>query len=172
MCKELSVVTTERLILRGITEEDSRDIVLWRANPEVYQYFKSPKALTIQDHLDWLHNIYAASDNRFDWMCLEQQTGRHVGVFGLVRKEGEAEVNYLLAPSAQHRGYGYEAVKRLILFANRTWNTKRFIAEIHSQNLASLKLIEKLGFVEEARNGNFILYGYEVIDDSYQSGCK
>ena len=121
MARDLDRMQTERLILRGINESDAIEIVEWRSAPDVFKYFKSPHKITIQEHFYWYNTIYLSDDKRFDWMCIEKNTGKKIGVFGLMFDEHCAEINYLLAPDAQHKGYALEAIDCLLNFVKASW---------------------------------------------------
>ncbi len=162
MAKEVEELQTERLILRGIREEDAPEIVRWRTDPEVYRFFKNPQKITIESHLNWFRTNYLQDENRFDWICLEKETGNKIGVFGLVLRDDYAEINYLLAPEAQHKGYAREAIRCNISFVKVKYNLKKFVAEIHEDNSSSISLVEKLEFEYSRNNGSFLVYSKEV----------
>ena len=162
MARNLDIINTERLTLRGIKEEDTPEIVCWRVNPDVYSFFKSPRRINIEEHLNWYHNLYLDNNNRFDWMCIEKTTNKKIGVFGLMRNRDTVEVNYLLAPEAQHKGYASESIDSLIKYAKEKWNITKFIAEIHKDNTPSIALIKRLGFTLERNSDDFVIYGIEV----------
>lgn len=155
--KIINTIETERLLLRGITEDDAAEIVEWRTDPAVYKYFKNPHKITIEEHLKWYYESYLFDDTRFDWLCTEKDTGEKIGVFGLIRKGNIAEVNYLLSPSAQHKGYAAEGIQRLIQFSVEVWDIHQIIAEIHKDNKASIALVERLGFSRKS-DGEFVVY--------------
>ena len=161
MAKDLDVIQTGRLILRGIGEGDAPEIVEWRSDPDAYRFFKSPHKITLREHTDWYRDRYLFNENRFDWMAVERETGRKIGVFGLVRDGGTAEVNYILSPDARHRGYAREAVERLMQYARERWQVERILAEIHRDNKASVALAERLGFTVLSSEGEFIIYVVE-----------
>lgn len=162
MARGLDKIETDRLILRGIDETDAEAIVVWRSVPDVYKYFKFPHKITIDEHLDWFHNRYLSNENRFDWICIEKESGQRIGVFGLVREDDKAEVNYLLSPDAQHKGYANEAIRGLIKYASETWNVRLVVAEIHEDNTPSISLVEKMGFTLMSCVKPFVVYGIEV----------
>ena len=164
MAKDLDKFQTERLILRGINESDATEIVEWRSDPEVYKYFKSPHKITIPEHFSWFNNSYLFNENRMDWMCIEKGTGKKIGVFGVAIDGDTVELNYLLAPDAQHKGYATEAIRAIILHAKEKWPKKKMIAEIHKDNDASSRLMEKQGFQYRSANGNFEIY--ERLEDT------
>ena len=158
MARDLEKIQTERLILRGINETDAMEIVEWRSDPEVYRYFKSPHKITIKEHFSWYNDRYLQNDKRFDWMCIEKGTGKKIGIFGLAFGDNNAEINYLLAPNAQHKGYAIEAIRCLLDYAKQK-NALHVIAEIHKDNNPSIRLIRKLGFILEKKEGAFVIYG-------------
>ncbi len=84
MAKNVAELESERLILRGITEDDALEIVEWRSDPEAYKFFRSPHRITMDEHLAWFRNNYLSNDNRLDWMCFEKSSGSKIGVFGSV----------------------------------------------------------------------------------------
>lgn len=159
----METLGTERLILRGIEKADAESIVAWRSDPNVYRYFKYPHQIALQEHLQWFFNSYLFNDDRFDWICLEKNNSeKKVGVFGLLRNGSEAEVNYLLDPSAQHQGYASEAVQALMEYAAENWKVKSILAEIHRENGPSIHFIKSLGFRLKQCKGDFDIYGAEV----------
>ncbi len=162
MMKEIGTICTERLIFKGIEETDAAEIVKWRSNPEVYKFFKAPHKITIDEHLNWYRNSYLYNTNRFDWICFEKKNCSKIGVFGLVRKNEIAEVNYLLAPEAQHKGYAAEGILSLVNYASETWNVKQVAAEIHKNNIPSINVVKKLGFNLQKGEGDFVIYRIEV----------
>lgn len=162
MARGLDVIQTDRLLLRGIDETDAELIVGWRSVPDVYRYFKFPHKITIDEHLEWYRNRYLSNENRFDWICIEKESEQRIGVFGLVRDEDKAEVSYLLAPDAQHKGYANEAIRGLINYASETWNVQLVLAEIHEDNKPSIFLVKKMGFTLMSCVKPFGVYGIEV----------
>lgn len=162
MAHNTDAIQTERLCFRGINEADANVIVKWRSVPDVYRYFKYPHKLTTEEHLAWYFNSYLHNQNRFDWICIEKASNTKIGVFGLTREDGFAEVNYLLAPVAQHKGYASEGIMALVQYAANNWNIKNVVAEIHRENLPSINVVKKLGFRIIESNDNFVIYGIEV----------
>ena len=162
MANNLDTIQTERLSFYGINEADVDVIVKWRSNPEVYKYFKSSHKITREEHLAWYRSSYLANQNRFDWICIEKASSKKIGVFGLVREDDLAEVNYLLDPEAQHKGYALEGIMALVRYSASKWNIKMVYAEIHKKNLPSIKAVKKLDFHIVENKGDFVKYGIEV----------
>ena len=113
---------SERLRFTEITEKDAENIVAWRSDPNVYQYFVFAHKITLEEHLKWYNERYLQDDTRVDYIACLQNTEEPIGVFGIKKVDGEsAEVNYLLKPVAQGKGYAKEAVSWLMEEAARKW---------------------------------------------------
>ncbi len=74
-----------------------------------------------------------------------------MGDIGVNRLEDgrQAEIGYTVAPAFQRRGYGAEAVARMLDHLLVEQGLHRVSAECDTRNLASLSLLERLGFRRE-----------------------
>ena len=165
MNNEVDMLYTERLVLREIQEEDTRWIVSWRSNPEVYQYFFSPNPITANEHKNWYLNYYLKDKNRIDFMALEKN-GTRIGVFGVKHYMEHiqcGEISYLLDKSAQGKGYAQEVVKRLMLFAKEDWRCKEAILNIHEKNVPSLAVAVIFGGERKCQRGEFLTYSISLM---------
>lgn len=155
---------TDRLKLVDMTEKDACFVVECRSDPDVYKYFVSPHKITIDEHLKWFRERYIYDENRFDWIAFSKED-EPIGAFGVKRdieNMDTAEVSYILSHDHYGKGYASEAVNRLIIFCKDNWNCSKVIAEINKDNNASIKFVEKLGFVAENNDGSFIRYVREI----------
>lgn len=149
---------TQRLLFREIEVGDTDRIVEWRSDYDVYRFFVHPHKLTIEEHLNWYHNIYLLDEKRTDFMAIEKSSMLPIGVFGLIKNENTVEVNYLLSKEARGKGYAMEAVDYLLRYAKNKWSPTKFIAEIHKENLASISLIKRMGFTEVLCEENMCVF--------------
>lgn len=74
--------------------------------------------------------------------------GRHIGsVSAYLEENGSAwELGWIMARGAHGHGYAGEAAKALMEFCRETSGIRRFIAHCDSENAASQRVMEKLGF--------------------------
>ncbi len=162
--KEVPVLQTARLTLRGISEEDTYAIVALRTDPNVYKFFVSPHQITVEEHLEWFRNNYIFNDDRIDWIAFGA-CNNLAGIFGVKREtkdSKEAEVSYILSPEKYGKGYASEAVKRLIQFCREEWKVNYVTAEIHENNADSIRFAESLGFKQEEKKRFFIRFKRKV----------
>ena len=81
-------------------------------------------------------------------------TGAFAGKAGLTVEDpgsGQAEIDYYLAAEWRGRGYARRAVQLLCRWAFRHTGLERLVAGVHPENDASRHVLERCGFVLEAR---------------------
>lgn len=54
-------LTTERLHLRRLSIQDSKEVLLLRSNEKVNEFIERPKTITIEDATHFIHKI--------EWSC-------------------------------------------------------------------------------------------------------
>lgn len=88
------------------------------------------------------------------WM-IELRDGTHVGelCFKGVSPEGAVEIGYGIDECCQSRGYATEAVTAVAAWAAQQEGVKCVEAEAEEDNIASLRVLEKAGFVPTGVRG-------------------
>jgi [ribosomal protein S5]-alanine N-acetyltransferase len=86
-------------------------------------------------------------------MVLTDENGaRHVigqiGFHGPPDEEGRLEVGYSVDPAYRRRRYAIESIRALFDWAHDTFGIRRFMASISPDNVPSLELSARLGFVQ------------------------
>ena len=166
MVSRLSISKTEvfksaRLIYSGIEEIDTSDLVKWRSDPETIRFFRNPKPLLIQDHLDWYKNLYSKDSNRFDFIISEKSKAEKIGTVGVSDinyKNNCCEISFMIAEHRYRRkGLASEAINSMMDRMQQEGITV-FFAEIHKDNIASIRTIEKLGYICSTIAGDFIIF--------------
>lgn len=82
------------------------------------------------------------------WFVIEKETEMIVGDIGFKGKpvNHTVEIGYGIIPSEQGKGYATEAVTGIIDWALSTNLASHVVAECLEDNIASIKVLEKLGF--------------------------
>jgi [ribosomal protein S5]-alanine N-acetyltransferase len=87
----------------------------------------------------------------------------HVGIRNISQMMGYAEIGYGIEESRQGRGYGTEAVRMAAKKVFEEAGLRKLLAYVHDENLASCRLLEKLGFRREGLlREHYILNGSPV----------
>ena len=83
------------------------------------------------------------------WQCLvirRHDTGQAIGVTGMCLSQGRAEMGYLLLPAFYGQGFGTESLQALTQWAVNTQEITRFKAVVTEGNIASERVLQKIGF--------------------------
>ncbi|MEO3403184.1 GNAT family N-acetyltransferase [Mucilaginibacter sp. CAU 1740] len=149
------VLTTERLVLRRFTHDDAADLFEMRSNEEVMQYIARPICKTIDDAIaliDVIDKLLAGNDG-ITWCICLKNSDKYIGSIGFWRIEKEnhrAEIGYLLNPAYQGQGLMQEAVEAAIRYAFEVIGLHSIQANVQSENTASVNLLLKNKFIQEA----------------------
>lgn len=160
---------TERLRLRPFVEADADALFTMHSDARVLRYWDAPP---------WADRSRAT---RFLASCrqmAEEGTGVRVAVdagpdggfigwCGLARWNPDfrsAAIGYCFGEAAWGHGYGTEAAGALLQWAFSTLDLNRVQAETDTRNLASARVLEKLGFVREGTLREDCVVAGEVSD--------
>jgi len=100
------------------------------------------------------------------WATIHKETGKFIGRCGLrpwtIDRQNEVEVAYLISKAYWGQGLGTEAAQSILDYGFEKLNLSRLICLIDKENLASIKVAEKIGmtFEKEGKDeiGPFLLY--------------
>lgn len=151
------IVTTPRLILREFVEEDCQAVLEYQSDPRYLRYYTWTTRTEldvrsfVQQFLDWQREeprlrhqlaVVLASCNRLIGNCgirLAQEGAR------------EAELGYEISPAYWSHGYATEAAEAMLRFAFEDLGLHRVWGHCVADNLASWRVMEKLGMRCEGR---------------------
>jgi [ribosomal protein S5]-alanine N-acetyltransferase len=149
---------TSRLTLRPINETDLSDLYIANSDPEVTRYLPYPPWQSMDDANAW----YARTTTRFADKIAAQfairidahngEAARTIGnalLFQFDVQHEVAEIGYVIAREHWGKGYTSEAMRPLIDYAFNALGFHRLEAKLDPRNLASAKVLTKLGFVHE-----------------------
>ncbi|QEM11068.1 GNAT family N-acetyltransferase [Mucilaginibacter rubeus] len=149
------VLTTERLVLRRFTYDDAADLFEMRSNETVMQYISRPLNKTIGDAvglIDVIEDLLSKNDG-ITWCICLKNSNKYIGSIGFWRIEKNnhrAEIGYLLNPVYQGRGIMQEAVTAALDYGFSVLKLHSVEARVSPGNVASIKLLLKNKFVQEA----------------------
>ena len=146
---------SQRLIARRFAPADLDAFVAMRAEPHVarFQSWDNFGRDQGREFLDGVDGRKPGAPGWFQFALERKEDGRFVGDCGLKTVETDnrlAQVGYTIAPPYWNRGYAQEAVKALVAYAFASFPLHRITASIDPRNAASLRVLEKTGFVKEA----------------------
>lgn len=160
----MSVLETERLILRRFTPEDAADNYRIYTDPENMRFMgRQPDSVEferyhLQRHID---NYYERHGFGL-WAAVLKENGRLIGRCGLIYQQieetQEVEVSYLIDRPYWGRGLATEAARAVVRLGFERYGFPRIVAVINPENIASVRVAQKLGMKHE-RDVNFKEFG-------------
>lgn len=147
------ILQTRRLTLRELTIEDVGALRPILQDPLVMYAWEH--AFTDAEIRAWIETNQARyqRDECGYWAAQESETGRVIGMLGLLMEEVEGErrlgLGYLLRRDCWGMGYATEGAQALLDEAFYKRNASEVIAEIRPENMPSRRVAERLGMRAE-----------------------
>jgi [ribosomal protein S5]-alanine N-acetyltransferase len=142
------MIKTKRLLLRRARLDDAAEMYKILSNEAAMRYWSSPPHSEFTQTQAWVADMVAAAQNTSEDFIIEID-GRVAGKVGAYKLP---EFGYILHPDFWGHGIATEA---LSAFLGHIWRTRPDIAaltaDIDPRNIASVRLVEKLGFRETGR---------------------
>lgn len=144
---------TDRLVLRGFTEDDVDSLVELDSDPDVMRFINGGKATPRDvieiESLPRFLQYYERFEGYGFWAAIEKSTGGFLGWFHFRPAEGasldEPELGYRLRRSAWGKGYATEGSRALIRKGFGELGVRRVVASTMAVNVASRRVMEKAG---------------------------
>ncbi len=148
-------LTTPRLTLRYITEEDWPQILYLRGSEELMKYINKPLIRTQEEAKAHINKIQSGMQNKISlhWGISLKGDPALLGVLGFHNIDQEhhrAELGYMLHDHYWGKGITGEAVSSVIDFALGFIRLHSIEARIAPENIASRKILLRNHFVKEA----------------------
>ena len=146
----LKTFETKRLILRPMTGEDAAFILELLNDPSFIRNIGDRKVRSIDGARAYITDGPVASyaRNGFGLYLVElKETHESMGMCGLIRRNTlkDVDIGYAFLPRYWSRGYAFEAASAMKQYAQKDMGLKRLVAVVDPENLASIRLLEKLG---------------------------
>jgi [ribosomal protein S5]-alanine N-acetyltransferase len=141
-----------RCVLRPWNEGDASSLVRHANNYEVWRHMRDqfPHPYTREDADEWI--AFTQQQSPQSQFALEVN-GEAVGGIGLVLKSDvehcSAEIGYWLGEAAWGRGIATAAVQALTGYGFETFGLTRIFAVPFANNPASMRVLEKAGYLRE-----------------------
>lgn len=138
----MTVLVTERLRLRSARPGDLAAFHAILSDVEATRYWSTPPHRDLEQTWIWLDSMMSIpADEGVDFAV--ELAGEAIGKAGFYRWP---EVGFILAPRVWGRGLAREAVGAAVDHVFREGLTEVVTADVDPENLASIRLLERLGF--------------------------
>jgi RimJ/RimL family protein N-acetyltransferase len=147
-----TILETTRLILATWTHADRDALFAIMRDPKVVRYIGNGRPFSLEkvdDFLDWART-YQRENGFSRWKVMEKTSGEIVGSCGFARPYDtvEIELGYLFAQKSWGRGYATEIAGATLRYGFENLRFREIIAMTDLENIASQRVLEKLGFIK------------------------
>jgi [ribosomal protein S5]-alanine N-acetyltransferase len=152
------IAETDRLVIRTwIPQEDAEQALEIYSDPEVTRFLIT-KASDIEQVLKilerWVTIANQLNNGTGLWAMVLKESGEIVGTIVLmILKDNDGqftedyEIGWHLRKSAWGKGYATEAAKAILNYGFNTLNLREIYSIVNEDNIASIKVIQRLGMV-------------------------
>ncbi|MGC8481383.1 MAG: GNAT family N-acetyltransferase [Acidimicrobiales bacterium] len=171
-----NAIASDRVVLRALTPDDIPALYDYHSRASVHRYLFS----NVPDEASFRRQVM-----KDGWDSPKLEVDNDVLRLGVIRREGEVlvgdvmlrllsvqhrrvELGWIIHPEYQGHGYATEAAHLLIHYAFEIRGMHRVVARIDSRNLASRKVIERLGMTHESHlRANLWVHGEWTDEDDF-----
>jgi len=149
--RRMTDLETERLRIRHLSSADAPFILELLNDPDFIRNIGDRGVRTLEQARQYIQKGPAASYEQHGFgldLVESKQPGGSVGMCGLLRRNchPEVEIGFAFVPAARGRNYAFEAGRAVIEYGLRSLQLPRIVALTAPENLASIRVLEKLGF--------------------------
>jgi ribosomal-protein-alanine N-acetyltransferase len=172
--KSFPFLSTGRLILRRIADEDEKEIFFLRSDKEMLQFLDRDPAQSIDEAREWIRMINKGiDDNQYiAWAITLKDDPTLIGTISFWNVKYEhyrAEIGYALHPLFQGRGLMKEAMTAVINYGFDSLKLHSIEANVNPSNAPSIRLLERSGFIREAYHRENYYYNGHFLDSAIYS---
>jgi ribosomal-protein-alanine N-acetyltransferase len=148
-------LSTDRFVLREITEDDAGSLFEIFANPDVIKYWSHPPYESIDQARELIEKIRAgvAGGGAIEWGIAPRGDPRRLlgkcGFHQWHKRHYRAEIGYSLGRSSWGQGIMREALPRILAFGFERMRLHSVEAQVDPDNARSIRALSGLGFVKE-----------------------
>lgn len=153
---------TSRLILRSARPDDLEALHAVLSDPRATRWWSTPPHETLEQTRTWLNDMIANGSDHPDFVV--ELDGRVIGKAGFYVMP---DIGYILHPDVWGQGLAAEAVGAAIDHVFQTHEVGTLTADVDPENAASIRLLERLGFVRTGSGERTWNVGGEWKDSLY-----
>lgn len=144
------VLDTARLTLRRIEDGDADFICVLLNEPSFIRFIGDRGVRTPEAARNYIRDGPLASYRRHGfglWLVQLKPRLIPIGVCGLVKRHGleDVDIGFAFLPAFWSRGFASEAAAAALDYARSTLGLSRIVGLVTPQNVASIRVLEKLG---------------------------
>lgn len=144
------ILETQRLTLRHAVADDAEFMLRLLNEPSFIRFIGDRGVRTLDDAGRYIADRLVGSyeKNGFGlWVVERKDTAGPIGICGLVKRDAlpDADIGFAFLPEFWSAGYAYESAAAVKQHALGALGMPRLLAITNDDNVASIRLVEKLG---------------------------
>ncbi|MDI1255434.1 MAG: GNAT family N-acetyltransferase [Flavobacterium sp.] len=142
------ILETDRLLLREFSIEDSENFYQLNLNPNVVKYTGDKAFENITEAKNFLVDYKDYEINGFGrWAVIDKFNGEFLGWCGLkyAKEIDETDIGFRFFEKNWNKGFATESAKACLKYGFEKLNLKIIVGRAMAENIASIKVLEKLG---------------------------
>lgn len=146
----MTVVETERLVLRRLCSDDAEFILNLLNQPSFLRYIGDKGVRNTEDAIRYIQTGPQASYERFGfglYLVELKESGVSIGMCGLIKRDSlpDVDVGFAFLPDYWSQGFAFEAAAAVMTYGREVLGLRRIVAITSLENAASISLLEKIG---------------------------
>jgi RimJ/RimL family protein N-acetyltransferase len=146
----IPTLTTERLILRGLREDDAPALAAIHADPEVTRFIRQQPEPSLAKAWDYIAGQIGhwTLKGCGKWAAVERSSGRLIGRIGFLNPPYDwpgLELGWTLSRDVWGKGLASEGARAALDWGFGTLPADEVVSAIHPDNFPSIRLAERLG---------------------------
>lgn len=152
----MTILETRRLTLRLMVADDAPFILGLLNEPSFLRFIGDRGVRTLDDARAYIEKGPAASYARYGfglWLAQLRDDGTPIGMCGLLKRDTleDVDIGFALLPAYWGKGLAYEAAAAVMDYGRHVLGIPRIVAIVSPDNIASIRLLEKIGLVFDRR---------------------
>lgn len=144
------ILETQRLVLREVNFEDASFIQKLVNTPTWLEHIGERN---VHSHDDALVYIKTGPMDNYEqlgfglWLFLDKKNDQAMGLCGLLQRDNldDPDIGFAILPEFAGKGYGFEIAQATMVYAAETLGIQKVVGITSTQNIASIKLLNKIG---------------------------
>ena len=146
-------IKTERLTLKPLGSVYLETVNAYAMNYENSKYMCRLPNESVEETVTFLAGVdaeWAKEEPAFYEFAILYHN-EHIGAVGIYFENGIGELSWIINKKYWRNGFAYEAAKALVSYFTEHMGTTHFIAHCDTENVASYKVMEKLGMTRTGK---------------------
>lgn len=145
-----TVIDTERLAMRRLTEDDAPFILRLVNEPSFLRHIGDKGVRTLGAARHYIRTGPIDSYDRFGFgllLVVRKDDAAPIGMCGLLKRDSleDVDIGFAYLPEFWRKGYAIEAATAVMNYGLRALGLPRIVAVTNPENAGSIRVLEKIG---------------------------